>query len=81
MTKGVMLLGTYAFGLGIPFIAASVSLNWFLAGSQKAKSWIVPLQRVAGTVLIVIGLLMATGYFVTMTAFLAGMGQLINLDL
>ena len=81
MTKGVMLLGTYAFGLGIPFIAASVSLNWFLAGSQKAKAWIVPLQRVAGTVLIVIGLLMVTGYFATMTAFLAGMGQLINLDL
>jgi hypothetical protein len=32
-------------------------------------------------VLILIGLLMVSGRFTTMTAFLAGMGQLINLDL
>jgi hypothetical protein len=32
-------------------------------------------------VLVVIGLLMVTGRFAEMTAFLAGMGQLINLDL
>jgi cytochrome c-type biogenesis protein len=81
MTQGALLLGTYALGLGIPFVAASLALNWFLAGSSRARSWIVPLQRVAGTVLIVIGLLMVTGRFASMTAFLAGMGQLINLDL
>jgi hypothetical protein len=56
-------------------------LNWFLAGSNRARTWIVPLQKVAGTVLILIGLLMVSGRFTTMTAFLAGMGQLINLDL
>jgi len=81
MTQGALLLGTYALGLGIPFVAASLALNWFLAGSSRARSWIVPLQRVAGTVLVVIGLLMVTGRFASMTAFLAGMGQLINLDL
>lgn len=81
MAQGALLLGTYALGLGIPFVAASLALNWFLAGSKRARAWIVPLQRVAGTVLIVIGLLMVTGRFASMTAFLAGMGQLINLDL
>ena len=81
MIQGMALLGTYALGLGIPFVLASVGLNWFLAGSVGAKKWIVPLQFVAGTVLVVIGLLMATGRFASMTAFLAGMGQLINLDL
>lgn len=80
MLEGTLLLGTYALGLGIPFVAASLALNWFLAGSAWARSWIVPLQRVAGTVLVVIGLLMVTGRFASMTAFLAGMGQLINLD-
>jgi len=39
------------------------------------------LQRLAGTVLIVIGLLMVTGRFASLTAFLAGMGQVINLEL
>jgi hypothetical protein len=31
--------------------------------------------------LLLIGLLMATGRFATMTAFLAGLGQLINLEM
>lgn len=81
MVQGTALLGVYALGLGIPFVAASVGLNWFLASSTGARRWIVPLQRVAGTVLVVIGLLMVTGRFASMTAFLAGMGQLINLEL
>ncbi len=81
MVEGTFLLGTYALGLGIPFVVSAAALNWFLAGSERARTWIVPLQRVAGTVLILIGLLMVSGRFATMTAFLAGMGQLINLDL
>jgi cytochrome c-type biogenesis protein len=81
MTHGTLLLGTYALGLGIPFVVAAAGLNWFLAVSTKARRWVVPLQRAAGTVLVVIGLLMVTGRFASLTAFLAGMGQLINLDL
>ena len=81
MLHGTALLATYALGLGLPFVAASVGLNWFLAGSSWARRWIVPLQRIAGTVLAVIGLLMVTGQFVSMTALLADMGQLINLEM
>lgn len=80
MVEGTALLATYALGLGVPFIAASVAVNWFLAGSAWARRWIVPLQRVAGAVLVVIGVLMVTGQFASMTAFLADMGQLINLE-
>lgn len=80
MVQGTALLATYALGLGVPFIAASVAVNWFLAGSAWARRWIVPLQRVAGGVLVVIGVLMVTGQFASMTAFLADMGQLINLE-
>lgn len=81
MVHGTALLGTYALGLGIPFIAASVAFNWFLAGSGKARTWMLPLQRGAGVVLVLIGLLMVTGRFASLTAFLAGMGQLINLEM
>jgi len=80
MMQGTLLLGVYALGMGIPFVVAAVALNWFLAGSAAARSWLMPLQRGAGTVLVIIGLLMVTGRFATMTAFLAGMGQLINLE-
>lgn len=80
MVHGTMLLGTYALGLGVPFVATSMGLNWFLAGSSRAKKWMVPIQRTAGTVLVLIGVLMITGHFVSLTAFLADMGQLINLE-
>jgi len=81
MLEGTLLLAAYAVGLGIPFVVSSVALNWVLAGSARARAWMVPLQRVSGTVLIAIGLLMVTGRFASLTAFLAGMGQLINLEL
>ena len=81
MLHGTLLLATYALGLGIPFVGASVGMNWFLAGSERVRSWIGPLQRVAGTVLVLIGFMMLTGRFARLTAFLAGLGQLINLDI
>ena len=81
MAHGSALLATYALGLGIPFVFASVAFNWFLAGAERLKQWMVPLGRMAGTVLVVIGVLMVTGRFATMTAFLAGLGQLINLEM
>ena len=80
MVEGTLLLGVYAAGLGIPFVGASVGLNWFLAGSARARRWVVPVQRAAGAVLVVIGMAMATGQLARWTAWLAGMGQLINLN-
>jgi cytochrome c-type biogenesis protein len=80
MAEGTLLLGVYAAGLGTPFVVASVGLSWFLAGATRARAWIVPVQRIAGAVLVVIGLAMVTGQFARWTALLAGMGQLINLE-
>jgi hypothetical protein len=41
---------------------------------------VVPLQRGAGLVLVLVGALMVTGRFAALTAFLAGLGQLITLE-
>jgi cytochrome c-type biogenesis protein len=78
--EGLALLGGYAVGLGVPFVAASSALNVFLAGSVWARRWLVPLQRLAGLFLMGVGLLMVTGRFAALTGVLAGMGQLIDLD-
>lgn len=77
---GALLLGTYAVGLGVPFVVASVAFNWFLASAGTLRRWVVPLERAAGTVLVIVGLLMVTGSFARLTGFLAGLGQLINLE-
>lgn len=78
--EGTLLLVTYAAGLGLPFVLASVAFNWFVAGAEHVKRWMVPLERVAGTLLVVIGLLMVSGSFARLTAFLAGLGQFITLE-
>ena len=78
MAKGMLLLGTYALGLGIPFFVAAVSLNWYLAGTRRLLRWLRPVEIVAGLLLIVVGVLLFTGRFTALSAFLAGFGQLIN---
>jgi len=80
-SEGAALLATYALGLGIPFVAASAMFNGFLASVQRVRTWMVPLGRMAGGVLILIGLMMLTGSYATLAAALAGMGQLVNLEM
>lgn len=79
--EGALLLATYAVGLGIPLLAASAMFNGFLAGVGRMRRWMVPLERLAGAVLVLVGVMMVTGSYATLAAFLAGMGQLVNLEM
>lgn len=81
MAHGGALLVTYGVGLSLPFLAVSLGLNWPLAGSRSVETWAGPLRRVAGGALGALGVALVTGYFARLTAFLAGLGQLINLEL
>lgn len=78
--RGSVLLGVYAVGLAIPFLAAALSINWFLAGSKKVRRWVGPLQKASGAVLLLVGILLVTGLFTTFSGRLAAMGQLITLE-
>lgn len=78
--RGALLLLVYAAGLAVPFFMAAVGFNWFLASSAAARKWMLPLQRVAGTFLVLVGLLLITGWFTRVSSVLAGMGQWITLN-
>jgi len=78
---GMGLLTAYGLGLGVPFVVAAVTFNWFLVSLSGIRRWAAPLEKVAGTLMIVLGVLMMTGHFATLSATLADMGQLINLEL
>jgi cytochrome c-type biogenesis protein len=80
MVQGTLLLAVYALGLGVPFVVAAGGLGWYLAGSPGVRRWGRPLQRLAGGALVLIGLAMASGQFARLAAFLAGLGQLVNLE-
>jgi cytochrome c-type biogenesis protein len=81
MGQGIVLLTAYTLGLGIPFFLAAVGFNWFLASTRRVRRWVVPLERAAGVLLVLVGILLFTGRFTVMSNFLAGLGQLVNLEL
>ena len=76
--SGTFLLGAYALGLGIPFLVAAVGLTWYLAGVRHVLRWLRPVEIVSGALLVGVGVLMFTGQFATLSAYLAGFGQLIT---
>ena len=80
MGEGMLLLAVYAFGLGIPFFAAAVAFNWFLAGTRLLCGRLAVIEKVAGVLLVVVGVLLASGHFTLMSNYLAGFGQLFSLE-
>ncbi len=68
---GAALLAAYALGLGIPFFVAAVALNWFLTRTRWLKRWLVPVERAAGAVMVVAGVLLFTGRLSILSRFFA----------
>jgi cytochrome c-type biogenesis protein len=61
IAAGTTLLGFYALGLGLPFLAAAWFTTALLGRLRRLSRLGRDLQRAAGAVLVVMGLLMATG--------------------
>ena len=80
VVEATLLLGTYGLGLAVPFVGSAILLNWFLAGARHVRRHLAWVERVAGGVLVLLGVLMVSGHFATLSAFLADMGQVITLE-
>lgn len=78
--RGALLLGAYALGLGIPFWISAVGLNWYLARARRIARWLRPIELASGALLVVLGVLLFTGRFALVSNYLAGFGQLFNLE-
>lgn len=61
--QGVVLLGAYSLGLAVPFLLAALGLSRFLQVRGRIGPWLPWLQRASGVLLIVLGLLLASGEF------------------
>ena len=59
--KGMLLLGFYSLGLGIPFILAGVLWTGFLKMVQRFGRFFEIVEVVGGILLIALGVLLATG--------------------
>ena len=79
MQQGTALLAAYSVGLGIPFLVAAFALDRFLNRLRGIKRWLRPLELVSGALLVIVGVVLATGQFRLLTGYLAGFGQLVTL--
>jgi cytochrome c-type biogenesis protein len=68
--QGTALLGVYALGLAIPFLFTAVALDRFLVWFQRFRSYIRWVDRIAGAILVVLGLLLVTDRFTVLAGYL-----------
>ena len=73
LQRGLVLLGAYSLGLAIPFVIAAVAVERFIAVFQRYRSKLIWVYRIAGALLIVVGVLMLTNYMTVLTGYLQGL--------
>ncbi|MDU5111359.1 MAG: cytochrome c biogenesis protein CcdA [Clostridium sp.] len=68
--EGVFMLLTYSLGLGIPFIISALLIDSLKAAFKFIKSNYKVINIISGSLLIIIGVLMITGYFNLLLSYL-----------
>lgn len=71
--RGVALLAAYALGLAVPFLLTAFALDRFLVWFQRFRPHIVWVDRIAGGMLIVLGILLVTDSFTLLAGYLRGL--------
>ena len=67
--KGMLMLLSYSLGLGIPFIFSAVLIDYLKSAFNWIKRNYKIINLISGSLLVIIGIMMATGT----------LGQLLNL--
>jgi cytochrome c-type biogenesis protein len=63
VTRGTMLLGIYALGLGLPFLLAAVFIERSMGLMNRLKRHMNWIERAMGALLVIVGVAMLTGAF------------------
>ena len=71
--QGIGLLLAYSAGLGLPFLLSSVALGVFLKFFKRYRPFIPTVERVAGLLLVAVGLLVATNYYIVLNSWAVGL--------
>jgi len=69
--QGMLLLGSYSLGLGIPFFLTGISINLFFGFFNKVKKHFHAIEIAGGGMLVVLGVLIFTGYLTVVASYIA----------
>lgn len=67
--RGVGLLAAYSAGLGVPFLVSALALGSFFKAVQRYRRFVPVVERLAGALLVVVGVLVYTNYYVYLNAW------------
>ena len=67
--RGVGLLAAYSAGLGVPFLLSVAALGMFLKFFKRYRPFIPIVERFAGVVLVVVGVLVFTNYYLVLNSW------------
>ena len=70
VTRGTVLLGVYALGLGVPFLLAAMFLNRSMVVMNRINPYMGIIEKAMGALLIFVGLMLVTGLFSTFSFWL-----------
>lgn len=68
--RGSIYLISYATGLGLPFIIAAAFIDRSMRYMNRMKPWMLVIERSIGILLILVGLMLITGWFVSVSYWL-----------
>src|SRR5262250_3725725 len=67
--QGIALLFAYSLGLGVPFLISSLALGAFLRFFKRYRPFIPTVERVAGVLLVAVGVLVVTNYYTVLNSW------------
>jgi len=67
--RGIGLLIAYSAGLGLPFLLSALALGSFLRFFKRYRPFIPVMERAAGVLLIVVGVLVFTNYYIVLNSW------------
>lgn len=70
VSRGVALLVAYSAGLAVPFLLVALAVERFLGWFQRFRRHLHLVQRVSGALLVAVGLLIVSGQFTRLAAWL-----------
>ncbi len=70
LNRGILLLLTYALGLGIPFFASALAINSLVSFSARFRQYLPWVERIAGSLLVILGILIFTDRYSLLNRFI-----------
>lgn len=68
--EGVLLLGAYSAGLGVPFLLTSIAVDKFFLASARVRRHYRTIEMISGAMLVILGVLIFTDRFTVLSRYL-----------